>query len=305
MILPQYEPRTGTIPAKTIYESSLKYQFNKLIYFCEEFNTLLARPRENHYLEKDCHYYLDAIINNAASLAEYYLPCVIYSIIGTVLPEPKAPRFDGFRKNIGEKGYEHGKLVLFENYQLSILLSSKEEFKEEYTRRCNDAFDKSIKFLINGDYDIIFTLNNYIKHNAMNFSYAPRVVTNSGNVKNFHYLRFESDQVFMLGDSTLKRLLLEEYNKIKSENEEFYICEDKFIKTGKLGHILFLDNKSITYTKGNSSAGVTSESLLRLIYQLSRNILESMTESVKDTDITGFDEYTTLLDKITELEHHS
>ncbi|ENN8395793.1 hypothetical protein ACAX60_004431 [Serratia marcescens] len=305
MILPQYEPRTGTIPAKTVYETSLKYQFNKLIYFSEKFNTLLAQPRETHYLETDCHYYLDAIINNAASLAEYYLPCVIYSIIGTVLPEPKAPRFDGFRKNIDKKGYDKAKLELFENYQLSVLLKSKVDFKEVYAQRCNDTFDNSIKFLINGDYDIIFTLNNYIKHNAMNFSYAPRVVTNSGNIKNFPYLRFESDQIFMLGDSTLKRLALEDYNKIKSENEEFYICEDKFIKTGELGHILFLDNKNITYTKGNSSAGVTSESLLRLIYQLSRNILESMTESVKGTDITGFNEYTKLLKDITELEQHS
>ncbi|CAH3648314.1 hypothetical protein [Serratia marcescens] len=305
MILPQYEPRAGTIPAKNIYESSLKYQFNKLIYFCEKFNTLLAQPRENHYLEKDCYYHLDAIINNAASLAEYYLPCVIYSIIGTVLPKPIAPRFDGFRKNIDEKGYEHAKSKLFENYKISVLLKSKEEFKEEYKQLCNDVFDKSIKFLINGDYDVIFTLNNYIKHNAMHFSYAPRVITNSGNTKNLHYLRFESDQVFMLGKSTLKRLALEEFNKIKSENKEFYICEDKFIKTGRLGHILFLGNKNITYTKGNSSAGVTSESLLRLIYQLSRNILESMTESVKCTDITGFEEYAALIKKITELEHHS
>ncbi|MGG8294810.1 hypothetical protein PGR09_02695 [Klebsiella sp. 141251] len=305
MILPQYEPRTGTIPAKTVYEISLKYQFNKLIYFCEKFNILLTQPRETHYLETECHYYFDAIINNAASLAEYYLPCVIYSIIGTVLPEPIAPRFDGFRKNIDKKGYDKAKFELFEHYQLSVLLKSRDDFREVYAQRCNDTFDRSIKFLINGDYEIIFTLNNYIKHNAMNFSYAPRIITNSGNIKNFPYLRFEPDQNFMLGDSTLKRLLLEDYNKIKSENEEFYICEDKFFKTGELGSLLFLNNKKITYTKGNSSAGVTSESLLRLIYQLSRNILESMTESVKGSDISIFDEYTTLLDKITELEHNS
>ncbi|PLY35757.1 hypothetical protein F164LOC_18825 [Pectobacterium carotovorum] len=299
-ILPGYEPRQGTIQAKTLYEISLEYQLSKLIYFRDRFVTMLNRPRNTHYVEDDCRYYHDIIINNAATLAEYYLPYVIYSIIGTILPKPLAPRFDGFRKNIDRSGYDVAKLEIFKRYKIGILSKNREcyreGYKEEYLSNCHNTFDNSMKFLIDGSYDIIFALNNYIKHNSMNFDYAPLLRTSSGEVKNYLFLRFTADQQFMLGESILKNLISYSYNDIiNNDNQKFILNGAEFTRIGNLGHIILLKNNNILYTKGNSSAGVTSESLLALINELMIRILENMILNVKDYEITQFEKYNKLL----------
>ncbi len=302
-ILPGYEPRQGTIPAKTFYETSLEYQLRKLIYFRDQFVTMLNRPRNTHYVEDDCRYYHDIIINNSATLAEYYLPYVIYSIIGTILPKPLAPRFDGFRKNIDKNGYDEAKLDVFKRYEIGVLSKSSEGYKEEYLQRCHNTFDSSMKFLIDGSYDIIFLLNNYIKHNSMNFDYAPLLRTSSGEVKNYLFLRFTADQQFMLGESILKKLISYNYDNIIANDRGKLILDGaEFTKIGMLGHIALLENNNILYTKGNSSAGVTSESLLNLINKLMISILENIILNVKDYEITKFGEYNKLLAAIKKNE---
>ncbi|EKS3671790.1 hypothetical protein QL374_001197 [Salmonella enterica] len=61
-ILPGYEPRQGTIPAKTLYEVSLEDQLSKLIFFRNQFISTLNKPRNTNYIEDDCRYYHDIII---------------------------------------------------------------------------------------------------------------------------------------------------------------------------------------------------------------------------------------------------
>lgn len=302
-ILPGYEPRQGTIPAKTFYEISLEYQLSKLIFFRDQFVSILNRPRNTNYVEDDCRYYHDIIINNAATLAEYYLPYVIYSIIGTILPEPLAPRFDGFRKNIDRTSYDEAKLEIFKRYKIGILLKSREDYKEEYRERCHNTFDSSMKFLIDGSYDIIYILNNYIKHNSMNFDYAPLSRTSSGKLKSNLFLRFTADQQFMLGDSILKNLISYSYdNIIDNDSKKLILDGAELTRIGNLGYIILLENNNILYTKGNSSAGVTSESLLNLINKLMIKILENMILNVKNNELAKFEEYNKLLAAIKKNE---
>lgn len=302
-ILPGYEPRQGTISAKTFYEISLEYQLSKLMFFRDQFVSMLNRPRNTNYIEDDCRYYHDIIINNAATLAEYYLPYVIYSIIGTILPEPLAPRFDGFRKNIDRTSYDEAKLEIFKRYKIGVLLKSREDYKEEYRKRCHNTFDSSMKFLIDGSYDIIYILNNYIKHNSMNFDYAPLSRTSSGKLRSNLFLRFTADQQFMLGDSILKNLISYSYdNIIDNDSKKLILDGAELTRIGNLGYIILLENNNILYTKGNSSAGVTSESLLNLINKLMMKILENMILNVKNHELTKFEEYNKLLEAIKKNE---
>lgn len=85
-LLPEYED--AEVSTKSLYEISLKHQIEKLLFFREKFVTSLNRPRYTNYVEPDCEYFFDSVINNSAALAEYYLPYIIYSIIGTTLPPP-------------------------------------------------------------------------------------------------------------------------------------------------------------------------------------------------------------------------
>lgn len=172
--------------AKTRYELSLEYQLEKLIYFCTQFSDLLCRERKTHYIENDCRFYFDAVINNAATLAEYYLPYVIYSVIATTRAPPFPPKFDALRKNDDKKGYPFARKNLFEHYHPGVLINSDEKYKPVYVKQCEDAFNESVLFLLDGRHDIIFTLNNFIKHTAMNFDYAPRYLTHDGKLQNFH-----------------------------------------------------------------------------------------------------------------------
>lgn len=275
-ILPLYEPYQGTIAAKVSYEISLQYQIKKVLYFCEELKRKLDEPRVTNYINDDeASYYNDSVINNFATLVEYYFSYVIYSVIGTVLEKPKKHIY----KTIEKSNYSDAKDVIFKKFEIGKLTikQSNPSYKEDYIKYCHDTFDKSIEFLVDGKYDVVLVINNFIKHNCMNFGYAPLVPTVDGGFRSFHYIRMTKDSEFMLQDSILKTLVNIDCNELEELDGNVYRSGDiEFNKYGRLGGIWLLKHNGVTYTKAAESAGITSDCLLDLSYQLCLDILEVM-----------------------------
>ncbi|AUK04288.1 TPA: hypothetical protein N8237_005410 [Escherichia coli] len=284
-LLPEYED--AEVSTKSLYEISLKHQIEKLLFFREKFVTSLNRPRYTNYVEPDCEYFFDSVINNSAALAEYYLPYIIYSIIGTTLTPPQRPWFSKFKNKCGEDGYQKAKSALFSKYEIGILIKSTSIDNEIYLKKCHDLFDKSIETIIEGKYDIIFTLNNYIKHNSMTFCYAPLSNTSDDKCKSNLFLSFTKDQCFMLEDSILNTLISSDLNETNNTGEIIDINGMKFTNKGSIGAAKLLENNNIIYIKCNEFTGIMAENLLELIDDMIRTIVNNVISNAKGQTTTS------------------
>lgn len=272
-ILPGYEPRQGTIPAKVEYELAIEYQLKKIIYFSESFVSHLSNDKHPNDLEDHTYFHLDSLITNVATLAEYYFSNIIYSVIGTVLEEPLAPHFAGFING----NYEEKKKRVFERYKLGVLTKNQDNNKSDYYSKCCDFFDKTLKFIFDGKYDLLFDINNYIKHNnrIRGFCLKARY-----DVKKYHYIRFETGTKFMLKSCILKDLLEADFSVLlNNERKSYQFNNMEFEHVERTGSIYYIKNNDIVFVKGNDSAGIATNSLLTMSYDLCIDIIDIIIES--------------------------
>lgn len=272
-LLPGYEPRLGTIPAKVEYEIAIEYQLEKIIYFSDAFMFHFLNDKHPNDLYDDSYFQLDTVITSVATLAEYYFSNIIYSVIGTVIQEPLATHFSGL---INGK-YEEKKKKVFDRYQLGVLTKYKEINQDNYLSECNNIFDETLKFILSGKYDVLFDINNYIKHNNRIRGFCLKICH---DFQRYHYIRFPTETAFMLKSSMLKDLLEADFNELNDIDKKTYILNGlEFEYVNKTGSIYYIKNNDIIFVKGSESAGITTNSLMKLSYDLCINIIDVIIDS--------------------------
>lgn len=279
-ILPGYEPRTGTIPAKVEYELAIVYQLKKVIYFAEQFTSHQLEDRHINDLEDKTYFYFDSMIGSIATLAEYYFSNVIYSVIGTILDQPLAPHFAGFING----DYESKKKSVFERYELGLVTKGTKDFKDNYALQCNNTFDETLKFILDGKYDVVFDINNYIKHNnKAKGSFIKALALNPNDIQRYHYIYFTPENSFMLKGCEIKYLVAadEKLNPVDGGTLEVNNIKYEFIhRIGSLNYIK--KNDGTIFVKCNSFAGITTSSLTKLSYNLCLDVINVLLKYNKD-----------------------
>lgn len=272
-ILPGYEPRSGTIPAKVNYELSVEYQIEKLLFISSALSTCLKREsitdvRHPNDFQNITYFHFDSLITSVATLAEYYFSNVIYSVFGTILDEPETTHFAGFVNGV----YEEQKGKAFKRYKLGQRVKGNTEEKNEYLATCNEKFDETIKFLFKGKYDVLFNISNYIKHNCrirgfcLKFRY---------DIKTHHFVNFTSDNAFMLKPCLMKSLILVPYKEDADSLSQFYdYAGESFELVDKTGGIQYLRKDEVIYVKSKGFAGITTTSIILLSLELSKKIID-------------------------------
>ena len=281
MILPGYEPRSATIPAKVDYELSLEYQLEKVIWCAKLFSKRLREDRHPNDLEHETYFLFDTLINNIATLTEYYFSNVIYSLIGTILDEPQKIEFRGFDNS----NYIERKNKIFKKFKIGELTKGNDIEKEKYSDKCKESFDTYLEFIISGRYDVLFEINNYIKHNARLRGFWLKSASLSDEFIKYHFLRFTEENAFLFKDKIIKDLLSINYNEDIKDNSELILKDDKYRIVNKHGSFVFFTNDDVVYVKGPQSAGLTSNSIVKKSYQLCIEIINTLIES-KTGEIT-------------------
>ncbi|AOR59341.1 hypothetical protein [Pectobacterium parmentieri] len=275
MILPGYEPRSATIPAKIDYELSLEYQLEKVIWCAEKFSTRLREDRHSNDLENESYFLFDTLINNIATLTEYYFSNVIYSLIGTILDKPQKIEFRGFDNS----NYIHKKNDIFKRFKIGELTKGSDVEKKTYLNRCSEHFDKYLEFIISGRYDILYEINNYIKHNARLRGFWLKSGSSKDEFIKYHFLRFTADNEFLFKDKIIKGLLSIDYDEAIQDNFELVLKNRKYNPVKKYGSFVFFANDDVVYVRGPKGAGLTSNSIVKKSYQLCLEIINTLIAS--------------------------
>lgn len=290
MILPGSEPRVGTIPAKIGYEISLEYQLGKVMWCAENFFEKFIADRDINDLEDETYFHLDALINGAVTLIEYYYSNVIYSLMGTILEAPKKIEFRAFSKS----NYASKKAEIFKKYKIGELTRGDDSDTEKYRKQCEEQFDSYLDFILKGKYELLFELNNHIKHNGrLNGFWLKRLLPGNYFIK-YHSINFDNDFSFLLKNKTIKKLLSIDYNDFSTVDLELLFEGGPYEMLGHHGYNIYFNNDDWVYVKGINRVGITSLSIIIKICQLSLEIINHVI-----TSKTG--ELTTLR-KMTELK---
>lgn len=276
MLLPAYEPRMATIPAKVDYELSLEYQLKKVMWCAEKLTSQMLNDKHVNDLEDESYYMVDTLLNNVATLTEYYFSNVIYSLIGTILDKPKKIEFRGFDKN----NYEKRKKKIIDEFKIGKLTQGDDIFRKKYSEICSENIDQYFQFLKDGRYEILYELNNYSKHNSRLRGFFPKAMGNKNHeyIK-LHFLRFTEDNLFLLKDAIITNLLKIDYQNQVAGKNSVNILDKEFKVVNNLGHITFLSDHTVTYSIGPSCAGITTNSLIYKSYQLCSEITEILLKS--------------------------
>ncbi len=290
MILPGYEPRVATIPAKIGYEISLEYQLVKVMWCAENFFEKFIADRDINDLEDETYFHLDALINGAVTLIEYYYSNVIYSLMGTTLEAPKKIDFRAFSKS----NYAIKKAEIFKKYKIGELTRGDDSDNEKYRKQCEEQFDSYLDFILNGKYDLLFEINNHIKHNGrLNGFWLKRLFPGNHFIK-YHSINFDNDFSFLLKNKTIKKLLSIDYKVFGTVDLDLLFEGGPYEMLGLHGYNIYFSNDHWIYVKGINRVGITSLSIIIKICQLSLEIINHVI-----TSKTG--ELTTLR-KMTELK---
>ncbi|MDY4377395.1 hypothetical protein SOV92_06000 [Pectobacterium brasiliense] len=275
MILPGYEPRSATIPAKVDYELSLEYQLEKVIWCVEKFSKRLRDDRHPNDLENETYFLFDTLINNVSTLAEYYFSNVVYSLIGTILDKPKKIEFRG----LDNSNYIDKKKDIFKKFKIGELTKGTDVEKKEYLNRCNECFDRYLEFIISGRYDILHEINNHIKHNVRLRGFWLKPGSSKDDFIKYHFLRFTKDHEFLFKDKIIKSLLSIDYDEASQDNFELIFKNGKYNSVKKHGRFIFFANDDVVYVRGPSGAGLTSNSIVKKSYQLCLEIIKTLISS--------------------------
>jgi len=269
MLLPGYEPRIGTILAKVDYELSLEYQLEKVIWCAEQFRGKLKTDTHVNDLEHDTYFLLDTLVTATATLVEFYYSNVIYSLISTILDEPKKVEFRG----LDESNLEQRKKEIFRNFRVGELTQGDEIFKEAHRKKCSEHFDKYLAFIISGRYDVLFEINNHIKHNGRLRGFFLKARSTREEFIKSHFLLFTNESGYLFKNKIIKKLLAADYNSASENISELVIGDMTCSIVKKYGGFTFFSKDNVIYVKSNIGAGLTSNSIVYMSYQLSLEIL--------------------------------
>lgn len=275
MFLPDNEQKTNTTGAKVGFEISLEYQLAKLLWCSETFESNFYKDRDVNDLEDHTYFTLDNLINNAATLIEYYYSNVIYSLIGTALEAPKKIEFRSFDKN----NYLVRKAKIFKEFKIGELTHSDDDARKKHAAYCNRQFDIYLDFILNGKYDLLFEINNYVKHNGRLYGFWLKRLSQRSDFYKYHFINFEEQHSFLLKNNTIRKLLLLDYDEFEEKGVSNYLNKKSYELLGRHGTFIYFKEEDWVFVKGLKRVGITTLSLITKIHQLSLDILNHLITS--------------------------
>ncbi|WP_039918754.1 hypothetical protein [Cellvibrio mixtus] len=256
---------------------SLEYQLGKILFICKKIESFLYKQKRSLYFySTDCEddYLIDSLVNNYSSLIEYYYSWVIFSYIGTI--EHKKTTYTPIKNIDSEIEKEINRI--FKYHSIGVLKKSTDS---EYTDKCKKAFIKSFEFLFVGRFHEMYVLNNFLKHNRILSSYAPKFLFNGKSVC-LPYVYINKHSSALLNASVFKVIFDLELNSganVIVEPDSYYV--DLFNK-GKLiatiGNQKLFRVNEVDYLVSSSYVGITVESMVDVTYDLCLKIISIMTE---------------------------
>ncbi|QXG46563.1 hypothetical protein [Pseudomonas viridiflava] len=284
---------------KASCDNALEYQLKKVLHLTKEFEKGLDEQASGPYFyvtDEKLSYSLDALIHNLSILTEYYHGWVVFSHIGT--------NFQGKAKYIPLKNDEKLSTEIDKIFKLNSIgvLSSPQKYRGDFYEDCKKAFLKAYNFLFIGKFYEIYVLNNYLKHNTVAMSYAPKAMLGNREISiPFVHIGKPNDR--LLNASVFKSLIdheLDEHGKMASIKDDYFvnIINATARPVCSVGGYKVYDINGLDYLKGGSSVGLSMESIVEVAHELVSNIARVFIESSGTNPDRGI-KLNRLIDEIT------
>lgn len=264
---------------KASCESALGYQLRKVVHLTKEVEKGLDDQASGPYwyvTDDKFSYSLDALIHNLSILTEYYHGWVLFSYIGTVSHGKATYRA---LKNDEKLSSEIDKI--FSSNSIGVLNSPK-KYPGNFREDCKKAFLKAYDFLLVGRFYEIYVLNNYLKHNTIAMSYAPKVIV-GGHEVSIPYVYIGKPNNCLLNPSVFKSLIdyeLDGQGKITGVKDDYFvdIINDTARPLCEFGGYKVYGINGLDYLKSSSHVGLSMESIVQMARELVSNIVKIFIE---------------------------
>ncbi|MCS4309585.1 hypothetical protein M2404_003962 [Rheinheimera pacifica] len=259
---------------KTEANLSLEHQLKKIIFICKKLEVLLDEQEQSPYwylAKPEDLYLVESLISNYSILIEYYYSWIIFSFIGTV--KHSKSTYKPIQRCESEINNAISKI--FEEHSIGTL---KIRNIDGYKEICREAFLDAFDFLFVGKFHEIYVINNFLKHNRILGSYAPKAMHNGEKIS-IPYIYIRKPSSLLLNKSVMKCFFdykLDSGAKIISESNDYYInlFNESSQKIGMLGGVDIFTVNGIDYIVSEDSVGLPIESMLKVTYDLCSNIIE-------------------------------
>ncbi len=273
---------------KASCESSLEYQLKKVLHLTKEVEKGLDDQASSPYwyvTDEKFSYNLDALIHNISILTEYYHGWVVFSYIGTIYHGKT--KYQPLRRDekLNAKIDE-----IFKSNSIGVL-SSPQKYRGDFYEDCKKAFLKAYDFLFVGRFYEIYVLNNYLKHNAVAMSYAPKAIVGNREIS-IPYVYIGKPNDCLLNPSVFKSLIdhhLDEYGKVVDAKDDYFvgIINATARPVCNVGGYKVYSINGLDYLKGGSSVGLSMESIVQMAHELVSNIAKVFIDSSKSNPGRG------------------
>ncbi|GFM85472.1 hypothetical protein PSCICO_08710 [Pseudomonas cichorii] len=265
---------------KASCENALEYQLKKVLHLTKKVEKGLDDQANGPYFyvtDEKFSYNLDALIHNLSILTEYYHGWVVFSYIGT--------NSQGKTKYIPLKKDEKLSAEIDKIFKLNSIgvLNSPKKYRGDFYEDCKKAFLKAYDFLFIGKFYEIYVLNNYLKHNTVAMSYAPKAMLGNREISiPYVYIGKPNDR--LLNTSVFKSLIdheFDEYGKMSSIKDDYFvsIINATARPVCSLGGYKVYNINGLDYLKGGLSVGLSMESIVEVAHELVSNIARIFIES--------------------------
>ena len=265
---------------KASCENALEYQLKKVLHLTKEVEKGLDDQASGPYFyvtDEKFSYSLDALIHNLSILTEYYHGWVVFSHIGTI--------FQGKTKYIPLKKDEKLSAEVDKIFKLNSIgvLNSPEKYRGDFYEDCKKAFLNAYDFLFVGKFYEIYVLNNYLKHNTVAMSYAPKAMLGNREVSiPYVYIGKPNDR--LLNASVFKTLIDQkpgECGKLPGIKDGYFvnIINATARPVCSVGGYNVYHINGLDYLRGGSNVGLSMESIVEVAHELVSNIARFFKES--------------------------
>jgi len=265
---------------KASSESALEYQLKKVLHLTKEVESGLDDQAIGPYwyiTDEKFSYNLDTLIHNLSILTEYYHGWIVFSHIGT--------SFHKKTKYLPLKKDEKLNIEIDKIFKSNFIgvLSAPQKYRGDFYEDCKKEFLKIYDFLFVGKFYEAYVLNNYLKHNTVAMSYAPKVIVTNREIS-IPYIYIEQPNDRILNASVFKSLMdhgLDEYGKVANAEDDYFV---NIINTTarpvcSVGGYRVYNINGLDYLKGGSSVGLSIESIVEMAHELVSNIAKVFIDS--------------------------